>query len=103
MNVIKTASNGIVNSDTIFDFTQDQELISAKYSGGKIRRGYLVGKIINNRLHFSYCQVRINSVMDHGVSVCEISYDDNKLILTEEFEMSSENNKEIGVNIFKEL
>ncbi len=103
MNVIRTAANGIVNSDTIFEFTQDQELVSAKYSGGKIRRGYLVGSIKNNRLHFSYCQVRINGMMDNGISICEISYEDDKLILKEEFEMSSESGKEVGVNIFKEI
>jgi hypothetical protein len=103
MNVITTAPNGIVNSDTIFDFTQDKELVSAKYSGGKIRKGYLVGNVKNNRLHFSYCQIRTNAMMDHGTSVCEISYEDDRLILTEKFEMSSEKGKEIGVNIFKEI
>ncbi|MFH6601859.1 hypothetical protein ACEZ3G_00105 [Maribacter algicola] len=103
MNVIRTASNGIVNSETIFDFSQEQELVFAKYSGGNIKKGYLVGNVKNNRLHFCYCQVRINGMMDHGASICEISFEDDKLILTEKFEMSSERGKEIGVNIFKEL
>ncbi|WP_299115960.1 hypothetical protein [uncultured Winogradskyella sp.] len=103
MNVISTAPNGIVNSDTIFDFEQDQELVSASYSGGKIRKGYLVGNVKDNQLHFSYCQIRYNGMMDHGTSICEISYENGKLILKENFEMSSENRKEIGVNIFKQL
>ncbi len=103
MNVVKTAPNGIVNSDTLFEFTQDLELVSAKYSGGEIRKGYLVGNVKNDRLHFSYCQIRINGIMDHGTSICEISNENNKLVLKEEFEMSSEQGKEVGVNIFKEL
>lgn len=39
MNVVQTAENGIVNSDTIFEFAQDGSFVSANYSGGKIKQG----------------------------------------------------------------
>lgn len=103
MNVISTAPNGVVNADTIFEFTQEGDLVSAKYAGGKIKSGYLIGNVSDGKLHFCYCQVRTNGMMDHGVLVCGISYEGDKLMLTEEFEMTAESGQEIGVNIFKEL
>lgn len=103
MNVISTAPNGVVNSDTIFRFTENEGLVSANYAGGKIKKGYLLGNIQDGKLHFSYCQVRYNGKMDHGTSVCEISHENDKLILKEKFEMSTEKGKEIGINVFKEL
>ena len=29
MNVVKTAGNGVVNSDTIFDFLETEEIVTA--------------------------------------------------------------------------
>ena len=46
MNVIETAENGVVNKDTIFDFTQKDNYVEVKYSGGKIKNGFLVGLYI---------------------------------------------------------
>ena len=41
MNVIQTASNGVVNELTIFTFSQNGSFVSASYSGGPIFKGYL--------------------------------------------------------------
>lgn len=40
MNVIETASNGIVNKDTVFVFTQVDGRVSAEYSGGRIEKDF---------------------------------------------------------------
>lgn len=61
MNVIKTAEGGIVNQETIFRFKQDRSTVRAEYAGGKIGAGYLVGKLTENILKFTYCQLRIRS------------------------------------------
>ena len=103
MNVIKTAPNGVVNSQTIFTFSQKENLVSASYEGGKIYQGFLVGYLTRGKLFFSYCQLQVDGKIDNGQSICSLSFDENKkLILTETFTWSSREN-DGGVNIFREI
>lgn len=104
MNVVKTAENGVVNQDTIFHFLQKDGVVSAEYQGGKIRKGFLVGKLSSqNQLEFSYCQMQIDGKLDNGVSTCQLSKNENgKITLTEHFEWKSRPG-EFGTNVFKEL
>src|SRR5258708_34686706 len=75
MIVIQTAKNGVVNNDTIFTFTQDDNIVYGEYVGGKIKKGFLVGQNNNNVLKFSYCQLQTDGTLDNGLSSCEISID----------------------------
>ncbi len=104
MNVVKTAENGVVNHETIFVFSQKGDVISAEYSGGKIRQGFLVGKFLaENQLTFSYCQIQLDGKLDNGLSTCELSRNENgKVTLTEHFEWKSRPG-EFGTNIFQEI
>jgi hypothetical protein len=104
MNVIKTAENGVVNHETIFLFSQENDVVSAEYAGGKIRLGFLVGKLTpENQLTFSYCQMQTDGTLDNGVSTCELSKNENgKITLTEHFEWKSRPG-EFGTNIFQEM
>lgn len=104
MNVVQTDACGVVNHETIFYFSQKQGVIEAVYAGGKIQRGFLVGRYqAENQLLFSYCQMQIDGTLDNGASECEVSRDENgKITLTEHFEWASRPG-EFGTNIFKEL
>lgn len=103
MNVVQTAKNGVVNHETLFHFTQKGDLVSAQYTGGLIKQGYLVGSLTNQKLRFSYCQIRTDGQMDHGTSECTLSSDKGKITLEEKFEMDSENGRFLGTNVFREL
>lgn len=104
MNVIKTAENGVVNHETIFQFSQKDQIVSAEYQGGKILKGFLVGKLsIQNQLEFSYCQMQLDGKLDNGLSTCQLAKDENgKITLTEHFEWKSRPG-EFGTNVFQEL
>jgi len=102
MNVIETAGNGVVNELTIFEFSQNDNIVSATYSGGQILKGYLVGTLNQNKLVFSYCQLQTNGRMDNGQSECDILIENNKIKLIEHFTWVSKNG-EMGINIFQEL
>ncbi len=103
MNVIKTAPNGVVNNQTIFTFSQKENLVSASYAGGKIQQGYLVGYLTRDKLFLSYSQFQVDSKMDNGQSVCDLSLDENKkIVLTETFSWFSRDN-EGGINVFREI
>ena len=78
MNVIETAQNGVVNYQTIFSFSQIDNIVSASYFGGKILKGFLVGTIEKNKLFFSYCQLQTDGKMDNGQSKCDIVIENQK-------------------------
>ena len=61
MNVIKTAANGVVNNQTIFTFSQKENLVSASYAGRKIQQGYLVGYITRDKFFFVTVNYRLTA------------------------------------------
>ena len=102
MRVVKTAEGGEVNADTLFEFSQDGPLVSARYAGGKVRLGYLVGWLSQQSLRFRYSQVDHEGRLDGGSSTCEIGRTDiGKLRLIEHFEWASREGS--GTNIFEEI
>ncbi|MEB3345167.1 n-acetylglutamate synthase [Aquimarina gracilis] len=46
--------NGEVSDSTIFHYHQENEIIWAEYCGGDIHKGFLIGKMINQTLEFTY-------------------------------------------------
>lgn len=103
MTVIHTAENGVVNNETIFNFTQNANIVFAEYAGGKIEKGFLVGQNNVNVLTYSYCQLQTDGTQDNGLSTCELSIDETgKIRLVENFEWKSRPG-EFGVNVFQEI
>ena len=103
MNVVQTAPNGVVNQDTFFHFAQNGEWVTATYAGGRIRSGYLVGRIVEgNQLIFSYCQAQLDGRLDNGASQCEIARNqEGRVVLIEYFEWASRPG-EYGTNVLQE-
>lgn len=102
MRVVSTAENGVVNKETLFTFSQNNDLVSAQYSGGQVRLGYLVGVLSSNKLHFRYAQVDNAGNLDGGSSVCDLEImNDGKIRLLEHF--SWETREGVGTNIFEEV
>jgi hypothetical protein len=103
MIVVQTAENGVVNKDTVFTFTQQESTVYGEYIGGKIKKGFLVGRNENRVLTFSYCQLQTDGTIDNGQSSAKLSLDiAGKIILVEHFEWKSRPG-ERGVNIFQEI
>ena len=46
--IVSNSENGDVSAETLFHYHQDREIISADYHGGKIIKGHLIGKILDN-------------------------------------------------------
>ena len=103
MHVVATADGGEVNSATIFDFTQDDSIVAARDSGGKIKLGYLMG-IMNSSgsLQFRYTRVDNDGRLDGGCSTCEVSrMADGRVRLLEHFQWESRHGT--GTNVFEEI
>lgn len=102
MHVVETASNGVVNADTYFDFHQGGDRAWAEYAGGGIERGYLVGVVRGSDFEFRYCQIQTDGVIDGGQSRCELRRSDaGKLQIVEHFEWGSREGG--GTNVFEEV
>lgn len=102
MHVAQTAAGGVVNAETFFVFSQDGEVVSAQYSGGGIRLGYLVGLLKGNQLKFRYTQLQTDGCLDGGSSNCEIErLADGRIRLLEHFQWESREGS--GTNIFLEV
>ena len=102
MRVVSTAEGGEVNIETLFEFTQDGSVVSARYAGGTVRLGYLIGTMSADVLHFRYAQVDNSGRLDGGHSTCEIGRMTNGTIqLSEHFVWDSREGS--GTNIFEEI
>ncbi len=54
---LSNTENGEVTGDTVFHYSQDEEIIWAEYAGGEIVKGFLVGVIGDGKLRFNYQHV----------------------------------------------
>lgn len=102
MHASTTAANGVVNADTIFNFSQSGGIVRASYSGGRIRFGELIGRIRATGLEFRYCQVDLDGNLDGGVSNCELERRaDGGIRIVEHFFWESRG--EHGVNVIEDV
>ncbi len=57
---VENTENGEVDSETLFHYHQEDEIISADYNGGSIRKGHLLGKMLENgTLEFTYHHINL--------------------------------------------
>jgi hypothetical protein len=100
MNAIETAPNGAVGVHTRFSFHQSGDRVHADYAGGRVERGFLVGRVSGSRFEFCYCQRHTDGQMDSGRSLCELRRSKDSLLrIVEHFEWGGGT----GTNIIQEL
>lgn len=52
--LLKNSTTGEADESTIFEYNQDEELVTAEYKGGNIRYGKVIGKITGDELEMIY-------------------------------------------------
>lgn len=102
MFVSSTADNGVVSGETRLVFSQRGARVAARYAGGRIARGWLVGQWVDDTLHFRYAQREEGYAIHAGHSACNAQeLPDGRLRLVEHFAWSTRPGS--GVNILEEL
>jgi hypothetical protein len=102
MKTAKADPKGACSSETVLEFQQDHNLISATYRGGPVVDGYLIGVLNGSQVRFRYVQADVSGNVDAGVSDGTFSRLPNgKLQLTEHFLWYTR--PDSGTNIFVEL
>lgn len=92
----------VVSPATTLVFEQKGDIVSARYSGGDIADGYLIGHLQDVTLHFRYVQADSKGNVDAGVSEGTVERtSDGRLRLIERFQWITR--AECGINVFEEI
>jgi len=51
---LSNTENGEVSDETFFYYKQEGKMVWAEYGGGPIKKGFLIGKVIDDHLEFAY-------------------------------------------------
>jgi len=88
---IGNSENGEVSSETIFYYKQQGEILTARYSGGEIVEGHLIGKVdVDGRIDMRYHHINQKGDLMTGKchSIPEVMKN-GKIRLHEEWEWTS--------------
>ncbi|MFY0600119.1 MAG: n-acetylglutamate synthase [Cyclobacteriaceae bacterium] len=80
--LLENAKSGEVSGDTTFLFSQEGNIIEAKYHGGSITKGQILGLLDNSNhtIAMSYHCVTDQNEIKVGKALANISYDTSKRI-----------------------
>lgn len=102
MYVTSTDNRGVVDAETRLYFTQKKSKVIARYNGGCVRRGRLVGTLYGSELVFRYTQVEESAQIRGGRSVCEVLPSEQAgLCVIEHFTWNTRSGS--GTNIFDQI
>ncbi len=102
MTVSNSGAHSVVNASTVLTFEQQGNVVSARYRGGEIVDGYLIGHLEGWSLLFRYVQADLSGRLDAGVSQGELDrLPDGRLRLVEHYQWLTR--PERGTNTFEEI
>ena len=101
MFVSSTAAGGVVSSGTHLHFSQRGTRVFARYSGGTVARGWLVGRWTDGQLTFRYAQCEGGTAIHGGRSVCDVQHLDGRTRIIEHFTWTTRAGS--GTNVFDEV
>nr|WP_321236775.1 hypothetical protein [uncultured Psychroserpens sp.] len=101
-SLVENSENGKVNSDTVFDYKQDGNLVTADYFGGTVKYGKIIAIHKGNHLDMRYQCVTIDNELKTGKAIAKISQrQDGKLQLSLNWEWL-DSTKESGTSEYIE-
>jgi hypothetical protein len=102
MAVSATDQRGVVNAETTLRFMQRGAVVFARYDGGRVERGRLVGRLVGTVLSFRYAQHEASGDIHGGRSVCDVTrQSDGRLRVIEHFSWDTRYGS--GINVFDEI
>lgn len=85
--LVDNSVNGKVNAETIFEYEQEGDLVTANYRGGGIRYGKIIARLENESLHMLYQCLTETDELKAGKAIAAISVtSENKLCLNLDWE-----------------
>lgn len=75
--LVENSENGKVNADTIFEYKQEGNLVTADYHGGTIRYGKIIATLQGDRLNMLYQCLTTDNELKAGKAVAMVSMNHN--------------------------
>lgn len=91
--LLQNSENGAVNAETIFEYKQDGNLVTADYFGGTIRYGKIIAEIEGDQLNMLYQCLTTDNQLKAGKAMAIISLtEEGKMKLTLDWEWLTNGN-----------
>ncbi|MEM7550940.1 MAG: n-acetylglutamate synthase [Bacteroidota bacterium] len=102
--VIGNSENGETSEETIFEYHQTGNILTSEYSGGKIRKGHLIGIVDSHgNIEMRYHQVNIHNELMTGICRSSPEIQSNgKIRLYEKWEWTSGDQSK-GESVLEEI
>lgn len=101
---IQNAENGETSEETIFEYRQSGNILTAEYQGVQIRKGQLIGLVNEDgTIEMRYHQVNTNGELMTGICFSKPLIMDNGVIQLHETWQWTSGDKSRGVSILEEL
>ena len=71
--LIQNSESGQVNQETVFNYKQDGDLVSADYFGGTIRYGKIIAILEDDELNMLYQCLTTNNELKAGKALAKLS------------------------------
>ncbi len=79
-SLLANSENGKVNTETIFEYKQDGNIVTADYYGGTIRCGKIIAVLNGTQLNMLYQCITTKNELKSGKAIAEISFTENDKI-----------------------
>lgn len=101
---VQNTENGETSAETIFEYRQSGNILTAEYEGGQIKKGHLIGLVGNDgTIEMRYHQVNTKGELMTGICFSKPEIMENgKIRLYETWEWTS-GDKSKGTSILEEL
>lgn len=101
--LLENSENGKVSRDTVFEFKQDDDLVTADYYGGSIRYGKIISELKGKQLNMLYQCMTVDNELKAGKAIADISFNENgKIMLRLAWEWLGDQQKK-GVSEYVEV
>ncbi|MGL4630900.1 MAG: n-acetylglutamate synthase [Leadbetterella sp.] len=75
--LVQNSETGQVNSDTVFEYKQEDNLVTADYYGGSIKYGKIIADLKGDELDMLYQCMTIDNQLKAGKAIAKISLTEN--------------------------
>ena len=101
---VQNTENGETSAETIFEYRQSGNILTAEYEGGQIKKGHLIGLVSDDgTIEMRYHQVNTKGELMTGICFSKPKIMENgKIRLYETWEWTS-GDKSKGTSILEEL
>lgn len=101
--LIQNSANGQVNTETVFEYKQDGNLVTADYFGGTIKYGKIIAELKGDKLNMLYQCMTTDNQLKAGKAIAQISLAENgKMKLSLDWEWLTNGNQK-GTSEYLEI